>query len=188
MKLPWKICLVLALIAFAGTTAVRAQGVTTSAVTGLVTDSASIPVAGARVAAVHVPSGSAYTAATRSDGRFTIPGMRVGGPYRVTVSMVGYRRQVQDNVIPDAGRGRRRASFVMGQVSVELEAITVSGATDAVFSSQRTGAATAVPSEQITRCRRSAAGSRTMLRLTPEYSPELVRDSRSPDSRTSSTT
>ncbi len=169
MKLPWKICLILTLIAFAGTTVVRAQGVTTSAMTGTVMDSTNIPLAGAHVAAVHVPSGTSYSATTLSNGRFTIPGMRVGGPYRVTVSMVGYRRQVQDNINLTLGVAAD-VNFVMGQVSIELEAINVSGKADAVFSSERTGAATSVATEQLAAMPTVSRQVDDMLRLVPQFS------------------
>ena len=90
--------MLLAIVAVAGTTGLRAQGVTTAAIAGVVTDSSGAPLEGARVLAVHGPSGTAYSAVTRADGRFTIPGMRVGGPYRVTVAVVGHRREVQDQI------------------------------------------------------------------------------------------
>src|SRR4051794_37924089 len=66
-----------------------AQGVTTGAITGLVKDAQQNPVSGASVVAIHIPSGSVYEGTTRADGRFSIPGMRVGGPYSVTVSYTG---------------------------------------------------------------------------------------------------
>ena len=47
------------------------------------------PVSGAAVIAIHLPSGTSYEAKTRSDGRFFIPGVRVGGPYSVTVTFEG---------------------------------------------------------------------------------------------------
>ena len=73
-----------------------AQGVTTGAIAGVVRDSGGGTLEGARVVAVHGPSGSTYASVTRADGRFTIPGMRVGGPYKVSVSRVGYRQEVQN--------------------------------------------------------------------------------------------
>src|SRR2546428_13412514 len=91
-------CGVLATVAFGGTTALDAQGVTTAAIAGVVTDSSGAPLEAARVVAVHGPSGTAYAAVTRADGRFTIPGMRVGGPYRVSVALVGYRQEGQDQI------------------------------------------------------------------------------------------
>ncbi len=80
-----------------------AQGVTTGAIAGIVNDSSSGPLEGARVVAVHGPSGTTYAALTRADGRFTIPGMRVGGPYRVSAGRVGYRQEVQNGVTVTLG-------------------------------------------------------------------------------------
>src|SRR2546429_9492795 len=91
-------CALFATVAWGATTALGAQGVTTAAIAGVVTDSAGAPLEGARVVAVHGPSGTTYAAVTRVDGRFTIPGMRVGGPYRVSVALVGYRQEGQRRV------------------------------------------------------------------------------------------
>src|SRR5262245_8224181 len=77
---------VFALGAWLAPTGAAAQGVTTGAIGGLVTDATKAPVAGAVVIAIHLPSGSSYEAKTNADGRFTIPNMRVGGPYTVTVT------------------------------------------------------------------------------------------------------
>src|SRR5881628_2999439 len=103
MRPPWRISLLLATVGLAGTTALGAQGVTTAAIAGVVTDSSGAPLEAARVVAVHGPSGTAYAAVTRADGRFTIPGMRVGGPYRVSASRVGYRQEVQNGVTVSLG-------------------------------------------------------------------------------------
>jgi Carboxypeptidase regulatory-like domain len=66
-----------------------AQGVTTGALNGIVTTDQQQPIQGATVIAIHLPSGTNYETVTRADGRFTIPGMRVGGPYSVTVTYSG---------------------------------------------------------------------------------------------------
>ena len=148
-----------------------AQGLTTATITGVVTDSAtSAPIAGAHVLAVHGPSGTAYTATTREDGRFTIPGMRVGGPYSVAVTYIGYRKRVEDRIYLQLGVGAD-LQFYMASVGVELEAVTVSGQADATFSSERTGAATAVPQVQLAALPTISRRVEDMLRLTPQYTP-----------------
>src|SRR5436189_5727483 len=134
-------CGVCGRVVFAGATALDAQGVTTAAIAGVVTDSSGGPLEGGRVVAVHGPSGTAYAAVTRADGRFTIPGMRVGGPYRVTVALVGYRREVQDQISLTLGV-TADLRFAMGRASVELEALPVPAPTSSVFRSDREGAAT----------------------------------------------
>ena len=81
------------LTALAATTVICADAqVTTSAINGLVLDDNKEPVIGATVTAVHEPSGTLYGTVTNMDGRYTIQGMRTGGPYKVEVSYVGYKK------------------------------------------------------------------------------------------------
>jgi hypothetical protein len=147
-----------------------AQGVTTAAIAGLATDSAGAPLAGARVVAVHGPSGTQYSAVTRADGRFTIPGMRVGGPYRVSASFVGYRQEVQDQVNLTLG-GTADLRFVLRAASLELAPIIVTATNSAVFSSERTGAATTISTNEIGHLPTITRRVEDLLRLTPQYSP-----------------
>src|SRR5438105_5677613 len=148
---------------------VQAQGVTTGAVAGIVTDSAGAPLDGVRVVALHGPSGTTYRAVTRTDGRFTIPGMRVGGPYRVTISQVGYRPEVQ-NVLSLTLGVTSELRFLMAHATVELAPVTVTAPpAGAVFSSERTGAATTVTTQQLAHLPTISRRVEDLLRLTPQY-------------------
>src|SRR2546426_5050383 len=148
-----------------------AQGVTTGAIAGIVSDSIRGPLEGARVVAVHGPSGTTYAAITRVDGRFTIPGMRVGGPYRVSASRVGYRQEVQNGVTVSLGV-TSDLQFRLAQASVQVEALTVeTSAAGSIFSSQRTGAATTVSTDQLAHLPTISRRVEDLLRLTPQYSP-----------------
>jgi hypothetical protein len=169
MKLVWKYCLLIAAGAFL-TPTVNGQGVTTAAIAGMVTDSTGTPLVGAQVVAVHGPSGTEYAATSRAGGRFTIPGMRVGGPYKVTVSMVGYRPEAQDQIMLTLG-GTADLQFLLGQVSVELAPVVVTATSNPVFSSGRTGAATTISTTQIAHLPTISRRIDDLLRLTPEYSP-----------------
>jgi len=72
--------------------AVAAQAqVTTSSMSGKVTDANNETIIGATVQAIHEPSGAVYGAITNVDGRYSITNMRAGGPYKVEVSYVGYQ-------------------------------------------------------------------------------------------------
>ena len=81
--------------------------VTTSGISGKVL-SAGDDVIGATVTATHKPSGTVYRAVTNIDGRFSIQGMRVGGPYTVEVSYIGMETKKFENV--SLTRVRRRIS------------------------------------------------------------------------------
>src|SRR6266568_1879488 len=159
-------CALFATVAWGATTALGAQGVTTAAIAGVVSDSSGAPLEGARVVAVHGPSGTTYAAITRADGRFTIPGMRVGGPYRVSASRVGYRQEVQNGVTVSLGV-TSDLEFRLAQASVQLEAVTVeTSAAGSIFSSQRTGAATTVSTQQLAHLPTISRRVEDLLRLT----------------------
>ena len=72
---------------------VSAQGVTTASVNGIVTD-AKGPIPGATVSITHMPTGTVYSTVTRTDGRFNLPNLRVGGPYTFKVTFIGYKDNV----------------------------------------------------------------------------------------------
>ena len=69
------------------------QGATTAALNGIITDQNGEPLPSATIIAVHVPSGTQYGTTSRTDGKYNILGLRVGGPYTVTVSYIGYESQ-----------------------------------------------------------------------------------------------
>lgn len=77
--------------------------VTTSAVSGKVMDETKQPVIGATVVAIHEPSGTLYGAVTNIDGRYTIQGMRTGGPYKIEVSYVGYSKATYTDLYLELG-------------------------------------------------------------------------------------
>ena len=83
------------------TTTVMAQ-ITTSGISGRVTSQGE-DVIGATITATHEPSGTVYRAVTNIDGRYTIQGMRVGGPYKVQVAYVGQKTKTFENVMLQLG-------------------------------------------------------------------------------------
>jgi hypothetical protein len=150
-----------------------AQGVTTGALNGLVTNEQQQPIQGATVIAIHLPSGTNYETVTRADGRFTIPGMRVGGPYSVTVTYAGtggtaFEPQTQEDVTVTLGIGID-LTFRVRAIAVQ-ETVTVSATVDPVFSSSRTGAATAVSRVDIATLPTLTGRIGDITRLTPQAS------------------
>jgi hypothetical protein len=90
-----------------------AQGTTSSSLNGRVTDPEGRPIAGATVEIVHIPSNTRKTVSTDEQGRYSSTNLRVGGPYKVTVTKDGFAGEAQDNV-----------NLLLGepsQVNVDLE-------------------------------------------------------------------
>lgn len=146
---------------------IYAQGVTTSAMGGLIVDQNGNPLPGANIIAVHEPSGTQYGTSSRENGRFNIMGLRVGGPYKVTVSFVGFESQVRDNVYLNLGL-TADLNFTMRDVSVGLGEVTVTGQRDAIFSSERTGASTSIAKEAIQALPTISRRIGDFTRLTPQ--------------------
>lgn len=165
------VCLVVSLVAW--TTPASAQGVTTGTVSGTVTNEQKQPVPGASVIAIHGPSGTGYEAVTRADGRFSIPGMRVGGPYAITVAYTGqggtaFEPKTEENITVNLGVATD-VDLTVRAIAVE-ETITVTGSSDPVFSSNRTGAATAVSRAEIAALPTISGRISDVTRLTPQAS------------------
>jgi len=145
-----------------------AQGVTTGAISGIVKDAQSLAVPGATVTAVHEPSGSVYEAVTRGDGRFSMPGMRVGGPYTVTTALAGFQPKVTKDVFVTLGVG---TDLDIGLETLAVsETVTVTAQSDAVFSSGRTGAVTSVNRETLASIPTVSGRLNDVTRLTPQAS------------------
>src|SRR3970040_271167 len=146
--------------------ATMAQGVTTASLNGIVKDADGNPLPGANVIAEHIPSGSQYGAATRDNGFFNLPNLRVGGPYTVTVTYIGYNPQVKENINLSLGQNFRI------EVTLESEAVTVGEVVviaeqDAVLNSNRTGASTYIEVEQIQSLPTIKRSVRDLTRLDP---------------------
>ena len=155
----------LALLLSAG---VMAQGVTTASISGQLTEGDSgEPLIGATVQAIHTPSGSTYGNVTDVDGYFRIPGMRVGGPYTITASYVGYQPVILENVQLSLGQ-----SFTFDQAlstsAVELAGIEVVSSRSDIFNGNATGAETNVSQEQIDVLPTVARAVGDYARLTPQ--------------------
>ncbi len=157
--------LVVILIAFVGET--YAQGVTTSAIGGKVTDNTGGPLPGATVVAVHQPSGTTYGATTDFDGFYRISGMRTGGPYRITISYVGFQSFMKDGVFLQLGQSERISTQLV-ESSTALEEVVIQATNTGVFNSNKTGAETNISQRDIQTLPQTSRSIADFVRITPQ--------------------
>lgn len=143
-----------------------AQGVTTSEMSGSVSDADGTGLEGANIVATHEPSGIAYGTTSRGSGVFNIPNMRVGGPYTVTVSYIGYKTTTESNITLSLGSSAR-LNFSLQQEAIEMAGVEVIGEQDDVMNSNRTGAATFVGADQVAVMPSIKRSTRDLTRLDP---------------------
>ncbi|NLX80394.1 MAG: TonB-dependent receptor, partial [Proteiniphilum sp.] len=128
------------------TTILNAQ-VTTSSMSGRVTD-VDGSVIGATVVATHTPSGTTYGTVTNLEGRFNLNGMRVGGPYTVEVTYIGYGTSTTNNISLALG-SNYVLNVELSEEATTLDEVVVTAARTK-FPSEKTGAVTNITSSQIT--------------------------------------
>jgi hypothetical protein len=146
MKL--KYLLAASIVSLAATTTIATPAFaqeTTSSVRGEVTDQSGAPIAGATVTVVHVPSGTTSTQTTDASGGFNAAGLRLGGPFNVTVTADGFETVEQEIGFLTAGQAQRLSVALVEQG----QAIVVSGARQTSSIKLATGAATVLSARDI---------------------------------------
>ncbi|MEP7321189.1 MAG: carboxypeptidase regulatory-like domain-containing protein [Saprospiraceae bacterium] len=116
--------------------------VTTASMNGRVTTLDGSPLESATVLARHVTSGSIYGTSTRADGRFNLPNLRVGGPYTVEVTYVGFENEIKSDIFLALAQ-KLNLEFKLKESTVSLGQVEILG--DAgIINSKRTGASTEI--------------------------------------------
>ena len=126
--------------------AVNAQ-ITTSSMAGQVTGTGGEDIIGATIRVTHEPSGTTYNAVTNTDGRWAIQGMRVGGPYTVKVSYIGYAEKDYQGINLQLGETYNLNATISEDVNELGEVVVVGSASK--FSAEKTGATTNISNAQI---------------------------------------
>ncbi|MFC5269321.1 TonB-dependent receptor [Adhaeribacter terreus] len=142
---------------------------TTASLNGLVSDESGSPLPGATIIALHNPTNTQYVATTNTDGRYNIQNMRVGGPYTVKTSYVGFQEQSRQNIFLSLGQSVK-LDFAISSGTIGLGEVEISTRRDNVINPDRTGAATNISREQLERLPTLSRGLSDFTRLTPQAS------------------
>ncbi|MEN8250836.1 MAG: carboxypeptidase regulatory-like domain-containing protein [Bacteroidota bacterium] len=146
----------------------NAQGVTTASIRGVISGDDGSGLPGATVMATHLPSGTVYGASTRADGKYNLPNLRVGGPYEVKVSFVGYSDQTHDGIQLSLGQSLTM-NFEMKEDVSALEEVVVT-AESGLIDADRTGPETRIDNEQLMVMPTITRSAGDIYRLSPQAS------------------
>ena len=142
--------------------------VTTSSISGKITDNNKGTLPGATVVATHTPSGSQYYAVADANGNYRLLNIRPGGPYTIEYRMVGFQTVKQEGVTATLGETKilnvrmNEEAIGLGEVSVVAEAVSNG------MDSDRAGATTAINNEQIAALPTITRSLNDVLALTPQ--------------------
>jgi hypothetical protein len=139
--------------------------VTSSSMTGTIKDAKGVTLPGATIKATHIPSGTVYSAASNKDGLFNIPGMRVGGPYTVEVSFIGFNKATVSDITLQLGQPYI-FNTTLSETGLELQAVTVTSSRRVVTA--KAGASTNVNRTALSTLPTFSRSITDFTRLTPQ--------------------
>jgi len=114
--------------------------ITTSAISGIVKNQKNEPLVGATIHAKHTPTGTEYKTTTNKRGGYILPAVRVGGPYVIHTSFVGFKNVEERDVNTQLGL-TSNVDFILIDEATALKEVVVTGTKSTLFSKEKTGAA-----------------------------------------------
>lgn len=140
--------------------------ITTSSVSGKITANGE-DVIGATIKAVHQPSGTVYRAVTNIDGRYSIQGMRPGGPYVLEVTYVGYKNKQVKGISLSLGQNTV-LNETLSEDAAQLEDVVIVADRNNNMRTDRAGATTSINADQIEAVPTVSRSMNDLLKLTPQ--------------------
>ncbi|MFL5620998.1 MAG: carboxypeptidase regulatory-like domain-containing protein [Gemmatimonadaceae bacterium] len=149
---------------------VAAQGITTGAIAGRVTDEGGQPLASAQIVIRNRNSGFTVGTMTREDGRYRVQNLEPGGPYTITARRIGMQPQVLDNQLVPLSE-TLTLDFKLTQQVAQLSSVQVVATTNAgEFSATHTGTRTAISDSVLQRIPTTTRNLTDFVKITPQVS------------------
>ncbi|MEP6615257.1 MAG: carboxypeptidase regulatory-like domain-containing protein [Ginsengibacter sp.] len=124
---------------------------TTSEIHGAVVDGNGIPLSGATVVTVHEPTGTRSTTTTRKDGLYNLSNLKVGGPYKIDVTYIGFKSDKKENIQLLLGQDYRADFKLIAETKELTNVVVTSSRADKIFNSSHTGSQEIISRSQIER-------------------------------------
>ncbi len=154
---------------FLSSAAVFSQGTTTAGLSGKITDSNGSALTGTTILVVEKETGSQYGTVSDDKGYYRLPNMNPGGPYKLTVSFVGFQPYEKDNIYLTLGQ-MFRIDVKLSETSTELQGVEIVGQRNDIFDGNRTGAETVITQQSIKKIPTLGRNLSDYIRINPETS------------------
>jgi hypothetical protein len=138
---------------------------TTSEIQGLVSDGKA-GLAGVTIVATHQPTGTKYSTSSRTDGRYNLPNLKIGGPYSIHVTSIGFKAEHQDDITLLLGQSHK-ANFILKEASTTLKEVVVTSGQSKVFNSSRNGSQEIINRQLIERIPNVNRSWKDLVKLVP---------------------
>ncbi|HWB28266.1 MAG TPA: carboxypeptidase regulatory-like domain-containing protein [Chitinophagaceae bacterium] len=140
---------------------------TTSEIGGNITDANGAVISGATITAIHTPTGTKYVTSSRKDGGYNLANVKIGGPYTITVTFVGFKDETQENIVLVLGQ-EFKADFKLTPIANNLtEVVVKSAAQGKIFNNNHTGSQEIITRDQLERLPTINRSLQDFTKLTP---------------------
>ena len=138
---------------------------TTAEISGTISD-ATGALPNVNITAVHIPTGTKYVTTTRNDGRYNLPNLKIGGPYTLTTSFVGFKSETTTDIYLNLGQTFKQNYKLVDQAT-QLGEVVIQFSNDKTFSTSRTGSQELITRTQIDRLPTINRSIQDFVRLEP---------------------
>lgn len=142
---------------------------TTGTVTGTIRTADGKGLQGVTITLIHNPSGTVYTTMSRKEGSFNFPGLRIGGPYSLSVNHVGFKSVRKDDFRISLGEPYDINITMADVAAVELENVVVKSK-KRTAGAEKSGASTVIDARQLATLPSYSRSITDFTRLTPQSS------------------
>ncbi|MEB0248871.1 carboxypeptidase-like regulatory domain-containing protein, partial [Mucilaginibacter sp. 5B2] len=143
------------------TVAANAQ-ITTAVISGKVVDAKGVTMPGVTVSVLNTSTGTRYGSQTNADGRYTIPNVNPGGPYILSASFVGYKKDERTDV--NLSLGSATYNFILADETTSLKEVKIVGNSGGT----KNGASTRISQNQIKNMPSINRSLQDLTRATPQ--------------------
>lgn len=148
--------------------------ITTSALSGTVKSTTDEPLTGASIVATHLPSGTKYTTITRAGGTFSIQNMRVGGPYLIEVTFVGFKTEKVEDVYLQLGESFQLTPQLTKNEAILENVVLTTGRRNSILNANRTGAVTNIGKREIAALPNISRSLGDLSRISPQANGQAI--------------
>jgi outer membrane receptor protein involved in Fe transport len=146
----------------------RAQGVTSGAIGGIVTDNNGTPLEGVQLSVTNSKTGVLQRTVSRSGGRYNLQGLEVGGPYIMDVRRIGMQPARKTDIIVTLSQVTRIDIQLVPQAVELSQVVTTAAGGQALFSPTRQGIGTVVGDSMLRRAPSLQRDYTDLVKLTPQ--------------------
>ena len=148
---------------------VGAQGVTTGAITGTVTDETGQGIEGVQIELRNPRTGLNAATITRTSGLYSIQGLLPDAGYQITARRIGFSPITRTGISITLGQARRE-DFRLAQAATVLSTTTVTATTDPIINASKTGATTTISDSALSRLPTLNRNFQDFVQLVPQVS------------------